>query len=72
MSRINVMVLEVGLLISSLAAILFALRIILQQVIGGSWFWGGAMAAFAAPVAFALALYLYDRRLPAVRKEAAE
>ena len=62
MSRLISLILQVGLLLSAVAGILFAVRIILQQTIGGSWFWGGAMAAFAGPVFFALALQLFERR----------
>lgn len=62
MSRAIALVLQIGLLLTSVAGILFAVRIILQQTIGGSWYWGGAMAAFAGPAFFALALYLYERR----------
>ena len=61
MTRALTIMLQIGLAVTSVAAILFALRIILQQTIGGSWYWGGALAAFAGPVAFALALYLFER-----------
>ena len=65
MNRAIVIILQIGLVLSAIAGILFALRIILQQAaIGGGWHWGGAMAAFAGPVAFAFALYLFDRRPP--------
>jgi uncharacterized oligopeptide transporter (OPT) family protein len=47
---------------AAVAGILFAIRIILQQTIGGSWYWGGAMAAFAGPVLFTIAFYLFERR----------
>ena len=65
MTRAISLVLQIGLVVSSIAAILFALRIILEQILGGSWYWGGAMAAFAGPVAFSLALYLFEHRIPA-------
>ena len=61
MSRAIVLLLQVGLMLSAVAGILFAVRIILQQTIGGSWYWGGAIAAFVGPVAFALALFLVER-----------
>ena len=72
MSQLIALVLRVGVLVSSMAGILFAVRIILQQTIGGSWYWGGALAAFSGPVFFSLALYLFERR-PLIRgPEAAE
>jgi hypothetical protein len=71
MSRAIVLLLQVGLMLSAIAGILFAVRIILQQTIGGSWYWGGAIAAFVGPVAFALALLLVERSgtFPGVREE---
>ena len=72
MSQLIALVLRVGVLVSSIAGILFAVRIILQQTMGGSWYWGGALAAFSGPVFFSLALYLFERR-PLIRgPEAAE
>ena len=62
MSRAITLLLQAGLFLTAIAGILFAVRIILQQTVGGSWYWGGAMAAFAGPVLFALALYLFERR----------
>ena len=59
MSRVITIFLEIGILVTSIAAIIFAARIIVQQTIGGSWYWGGALAAFAGPALFALALSLY-------------
>ena len=61
MNRALTFLLQVGLALTSVAAILFAVRIIVQQTLGGSWYWGGAMAAFAGPVAFAVALRLHER-----------
>ena len=70
MSRAIVLLLQVGLMLSAVAGILFAVRIILQQTIGGSWYWGGAIAAFFGPVAFALALFLVERaEFPRGREE---
>ncbi len=70
MSRAITLILQIGLLLSAAAGILFAVRIIVQQTIGGSWFWGGAMAAFAGPAFFALALHLFERREGAGKSDA--
>ena len=56
-------VLFVGLILSSIAAIAASLRIIFAFVHGTTWFWEGALAAYAGPVFFALALYLDEKRL---------
>ena len=61
MSRALVLALQIGVLVSAVAAILSSIRIILQQTVGGSWFCGCAMAAFAAPAFFAVALFLVRR-----------
>ena len=53
MSRAITLTLQVGLLLSAVAGILFAVRIILQQAIGGSWYWAGAMAADSPELAHA-------------------
>ena len=62
MSRAISLTLQIGIFLSAVAGILFAIRIILQQTIGGSWYWGGAMAAFAGPVLFTIAFHLFERR----------
>ena len=61
MKRAIVLLLQIGLMLTAIAAIIFAVRIILQLTIGGSWYWGGAIAAFTGPVAFAIALYVFER-----------
>lgn len=65
MSRAIQLTLQIGLLLSAIAGIVFAVRIIIGMTLGANWFWGGAVAAFIGPATFALALYLYERR-PAV------
>ena len=71
MSRVITLLLEIGILVTSIAAILFAAKIILEQTIGGSWYWGGALAAFSGPALFALALNLYQRWAAAPKTEGA-
>ena len=72
MSQVITLVLRVGVLLSAIAGILFAVRIILEQTVGGSWYWGGALAAFSGPVFFSAALYLFERRPPVRGPGAAE
>ena len=71
MSRVITILLEIGIVVTSIAAILFAAKIILEQTIGGSWYWGGALAAFSGPALFTLALSLYQRTAGAAKAEAA-
>ena len=56
-------VLHVGLILSSIAATSASLLIIVAFARGTTWFWEGALAAYAGPVFFALALYLDEKRL---------
>lgn len=72
MSRAITILLEVGIVVTSIAAIFFAAKIILEQTIGGSWYWGGAIAAFTGPALFALALNLYQRSAGAAKAEASQ
>jgi hypothetical protein len=61
-SRLISLLLQVALILSLLNAILFAVRIAIQQGLGfGDWYWGGAIAVFVAPAALALASLLFDR-----------
>lgn len=62
MSRAITLLLEIGLVISVVAAIGYAVQIALGVLFGTSWYWAGALAAFAGPVAFALALRLTSDR----------
>lgn len=55
----------IGLIFSSVAALTASLRIILGYALGTTWFWGGALAAYAGPVVFVAALYLDELRLRA-------
>ncbi|WP_205480733.1 hypothetical protein [Sphingomonas arenae] len=62
MTRLVSLLLQVALVLSVLNAILFAVRIAIQQGLGvGTWYWAGAIAVFTAPAALALALLLFDR-----------
>lgn len=70
MSRAIQLTLQVGLLFSAIAAIVFAVRIIIGLTLGANWFWGGAVGAFLGPVSFAIALYLYERRVATESKHA--
>jgi hypothetical protein len=56
--RINQVLLEAGLLLGSLAAILYLVRMIIGSILGVEWFWGGAVASLFAPLSFAAALRL--------------
>ena len=62
MSRLISILLRVGLVVSAVAAIIGAVRMGLGFVLNLSWYWAGLMAAFAGPVSFALAIYLFERR----------
>jgi hypothetical protein len=61
MRRAITLLLQAGLLLSTIGAILFALQIIVGLTLGSRWFWGGAVAAFLGPVAFASTLFLVER-----------
>jgi hypothetical protein len=52
-----------GLLVSALAAIGYAVWILIGQAIPVRWYWGGAIAAFLGPVSFAAAAYLNELRV---------
>ena len=62
MKRLINLLLQAGLVLTAVAAILFAVRIILQQAVGiGTWYWAGATAVFLGPVAFAIAIWVFER-----------
>ena len=62
MKRVLSLLLQAGMVLTSVAGILFAVRMILQQSLGiGRWYWAGAVAAFVGPLAFAAALYVFER-----------
>jgi hypothetical protein len=64
MKRLISLLLQAGLVLTAVAGILFAVRIILQQALGiGHWYWAGAVAAFVGPLAFAAALFVFERCL---------
>ena len=54
--------LQVGLILSSVAAFAASLRIIFAYAQGTTWFWEGALAAYVGPFVFTAALYLDERR----------
>jgi hypothetical protein len=56
--------LVVGIALSSLGALTASVRIILGFVLGANWFWGGIVAAYLGPLAFAASLYCFDRVQP--------
>ena len=64
MNRLVALLLTAGLIIAAIGAIaqavLMLADVFLPQQL--SWYWGGALAYFAAPVAFALTLRLLDER----------
>ena len=62
MNRAILLSLQLGMLLSTIAAIVFAIRIVVGLTLGANWFWGGAVGAFIGPVSFAIALYLFERR----------
>jgi hypothetical protein len=54
--------LSIGLLLSALAGIAYAGVVLVGTLLPVSWYWGGALAAFAGPLAFALAAYVNELR----------
>ena len=64
MKRLLDILLRVGLLLGVVGSIGQLIVMILQVFLLPSlrWYWGGSLAFFAAPVAFALTLRLVDER----------
>ncbi len=64
MNRLLSLVLQAGLVVASIAAVAQAVLMMADVFLPGQlpWYWGGALAYFAAPVAFALTLRLLDGR----------
>jgi hypothetical protein len=64
MNRIVQLLLRVGLLLGIVGSIGQLVIMVLDVFIPSSlrWYWGGALAFFAAPVAFALTMRLLDER----------
>ena len=52
--------LKTGLALSSIAAIAASVRIIFGFFVGVDWYWGGPLAAYSGPLAFAGALRLHQ------------
>lgn len=63
MERFTRILLLVGLLLSTIAALAYSVRIIVGLVFGANWFWGGAFGAYLGPIVFAGAMYLNELRL---------
>ena len=55
------LILLIGIALSSLGAITASVRVILGFALGAEWFWGGVVAAYVGPFAFAASLYFFDR-----------
>lgn len=62
MSNVIRLLLQIGLILSSIAALTASVRIFLGFGLGVKWFWGGAIAAYLGPAALAFALYMFERR----------
>ena len=59
MTRLVTLLLHAALVLVSISAVTYAVRILLQQALNlGSWYWGGALAVFAGPLLIAGALKL--------------
>ena len=59
MRNVSNLLAEFGLLASLLVAIASLVRVGLSEFLGiGTWFWGGTMASYGAPVAFAIVAHL--------------
>ena len=68
MNRAIGLLLVTGFALSIAAAIAESVYIILGLVLGARWFWGGAIAAYFGPAAFAIALYFNQLRLRAEKQ----
>ncbi|MBM6575129.1 hypothetical protein KCP91_01990 [Microvirga sp. SRT01] len=64
MRRISNLLLEIALFVASITALGYLVRMIVAWFLPVQWYWGGAMAAIAAPVLVALALFV-SARVPA-------
>ena len=64
MNRFTVSLLHVGLFLSAIGAVGQLIVMLLDVFLLPQlrWYWGGSLAYFAAPVAFALTLRLLDGR----------
>ena len=59
MKKLSNIIAEFGLLASLVLALVFLFRVALGIAINkDNWFWGGALATYAAPVAFAVVAHL--------------
>ncbi|WP_375272371.1 hypothetical protein [Sphingomonas sp.] len=71
MRRITVLLLDVSLLVATIAALGYLVRMVTGLFLPVQWYWGGALAAVAAPALIALALFV-SARLPATGSKNAE
>jgi hypothetical protein len=69
--RITVLLLDVSLLVATIAALGYLVRMIAGWFLPVQWYWGGALAAVAAPALIALALFV-SVRVPATGSKNAE
>ena len=67
MERFVRLLLLAGLILSTIGALAYSMRIVLGQLMGVTWYWGGALVAYFGPLVFAGALYLNELRLRAAR-----
>jgi hypothetical protein len=59
--RITVLLLETSFLVAAIAALGYLVRMIAGWFLPVQWYWGGAVAAVAAPALIALALFVSAR-----------
>ena len=64
MRRANLVLLEMLLLLSSIAALVYFLRILLSFVLPINWYWGGAAAVATTPLLATAALWCLNRLPP--------
>jgi len=62
--RLSVLLLEVALFFSAIAAVGYLLRMVAAWFVPVEWYWGGTLAAIAAPALIATALFV-SARVPA-------
>lgn len=63
MERFVRLLLLTGLVLSTIGALAYAIRIVLGQIMGVSWYWAGAFVAYLGPLVFAAAMYFNELRL---------
>jgi hypothetical protein len=58
--RLIRILLQAGLALSGVGALVGSVRVILGFLLGAHWFWGGVLAAYLGPACFAGALRLHE------------